>query len=855
QRGRPQRLACHCAFLALDMDAPTNAPFIYLNGTSLPSDALADFTATAPSQGAPVYTGSALRAAELPVLAVPQEAVATQRVAEPSSAPANKAAAAAYPTGPRRVVYSYMDAYRFNRQLSPDDLVFTSHFEGGNLLTAARVLPSDSGVALAPPPGAGGGDAPPVEYDLFMAPDIHSPSHRQWFCFAVSNMAPGQPYRFHIANHAKTRSLYGSAGMTPLLFSFAEWRDPTSRRGWHRLTSRAGDPCIGYFRAPPPSTLPQDASHMGSARSHILSFTVTFSHPRDVAVVAMAWPYGYAQHMAHLSALQRRAGSCLTRSTLTRTLAGNVCDILTIADKGRTLLPLGRRQALVFSARVHPGEANASWVMRGLLEAVTGPTPSARWIRRHYVTYVVPMLNPDGVINGHHRTNLAGLDLNRQWAEPSRERSPTVWHLRALLLSLARQRRGPVLFTDFHGHSRRRNVFMFGGSCAAGDASRLLPLLLARLAPDFSMEGCSFALSAAKAGTARGAMFAALPSATSYTIEASFAGASGGARAHEHFTPLSLEETGAHFVAALHDLVCLWKQRPVAAWAAGVHALLHRSKALAAAGLPWPVVLRAPAEEAAATAWANVLRWGGRAVTPSGAKREGGADTEPVNAARLARWRFQWRLLRAAAAPGARLSEEAAAVARVYKEHADAHPDKFPCDTFRSLQVQAEQGTPRDPEALPEKDLPGDPAASSERESHRAVAVCERAPLPRPRRTPPVPDWRHAHRPAAFLLLALQMSGAVMTTVAWMLRASVAATFAGHGALAFGVNDKWLKYMSVAGFSASTSRQLMPVIGVVDMVVAALALWPSVDPALFAWAALWGISTALMRPLAGEGVL
>lgn len=99
------------------------------------------------------------------------------------------------------------------------------------------------------------------------------------------------------------------------------------------------------------------------------------------------------------------------------------------------------------------------------------------------------------------------------------------------------------------------------------------------------------------------------------------------------------------------------------------------------------------------------------------------------------------------------------------------------------------------------------------------------------------------------------MSGTVMTTVAWMLRASVAATFAGHGALAFGVNDKWLKYMSVAGFSASTSRQLMPIIGVVDMVVAALAMWPSVDPALFAWAALWGASTALMRPLAGEGVL
>jgi murein tripeptide amidase MpaA len=28
---------------------------------------------------------------------------------------------------------------------------------------------------------------------------------------------------------------------------------------------------------------------------------------------------------------------------------------------------------------------------------------------------VIPMVNPDGVIYGNFRTNLAGLDLNRQW--------------------------------------------------------------------------------------------------------------------------------------------------------------------------------------------------------------------------------------------------------------------------------------------------------------------------------------------------------------------------------------------------------------------------------------------------------
>ena len=39
----------------------------------------------------------------------------------------------------------------------------------------------------------------------------------------------------------------------------------------------------------------------------------------------------------------------------------------------------------------------------------------------------VPMLNPDGVVNGNHRCSLSGRDLNREWTRPDRCLYPEVW--------------------------------------------------------------------------------------------------------------------------------------------------------------------------------------------------------------------------------------------------------------------------------------------------------------------------------------------------------------------------------------------------------------------------------------------
>lgn len=109
-------------------------------------------------------------------------------------------------------------------------------------------------------------------------------------------------------------------------------------------------------------------------------------------------------------------------------------------------------------ARQHPGESMAEHWMEGALDMLTDPTdPHARLLRETCRIHVVPNCNPDGSYRGHLRTNFAGVNLNREWHEPSAERSPEV-----LAIRNAMDETGVHWAIDVHGDEAISAAFIAG---------------------------------------------------------------------------------------------------------------------------------------------------------------------------------------------------------------------------------------------------------------------------------------------------------------------------------------------------------------------------------------------------------
>jgi len=214
------------------------------------------------------------------------------------------------------------------------------------------------------------------------------------------------------------------------------------------------------------------------ADSRYAGGVLSFTHEAQGDAVWFAYfaPYSMERHADLVAQTAEQPGVSLT--SLGRTLDGREMDCLTLGEG-----PLN----VWLYARQHPGESMAEWWMEGALDALTDPAdPIARSLRQKATFRIVPNMNPDGSFRGHLRTNAAGVNLNREWHAPSREKSPEV-----LCVRDAMDKTGVDFAMDVHGDEAIAAVFLAGfeGIAAATEKqsalyARYQDALVART-PDF----------------------------------------------------------------------------------------------------------------------------------------------------------------------------------------------------------------------------------------------------------------------------------------------------------------------------------------------------------------------------------
>jgi murein tripeptide amidase MpaA len=175
----------------------------------------------------------------------------------------------------------------------------------------------------------------------------------------------------------------------------------------------------------------------------------------DCIYFAYFEPYSYEQH---LDLLGSAAASPLVQlERLGSTVQGRDMTLLRVTSTHGTLQDDGKKKVWLI-ARQHSGESMAEWFAEGFLERLLDMDDSvSRVLLERCVFYVVPNMNPDGAVLGNLRTNAAGANLNREWLEPSMEKSPEVALVRQKML-----RTGVDLCLDAHGDEGLPYNFVVG---------------------------------------------------------------------------------------------------------------------------------------------------------------------------------------------------------------------------------------------------------------------------------------------------------------------------------------------------------------------------------------------------------
>lgn len=302
-------------------------------------------------------------------------------------------------------------------------------FEGGRI--ELRGGATTSAVHAGPPSSSRGGE----HHAVLAIPADGKTSYRQWFAFDAIG-APLATQRLLIENAGACTWGDAFGGLYKVFASYDHER-------WFRVDTTFVDGRLAFSHTPMAGGRVRYAYYPPYASSRLARVLV------DVRASSLA---------------SEGKAAC---KPLVTTARGGQLHHVEIGD------PSPGAKHLWIIAQQHPGEPMAGWFVEGLVERLLTRDPAdaavASLLGRARV-HVVPRMNPDGCALGNHRTNEAGLDLNREWGSAD-TKSVEVRAVRDAIKAS-----GAALFLDVHGDERLPYVFAQPSDRYAARAPRIRTL-------------------------------------------------------------------------------------------------------------------------------------------------------------------------------------------------------------------------------------------------------------------------------------------------------------------------------------------------------------------------------------------
>ncbi|MDP8914063.1 MAG: carboxypeptidase family protein, partial [Pseudomonadota bacterium] len=183
--------------------------------------------------------------------------------------------------------------------------------------------------------------------------------------------------------------------------------------------------------------------------------------------------------------------------------------------------------------------------------------PVSRRLRQKASFHLIPNMNPDGSKRGHLRTNAVGVNLNREWHEPSRERSPEVLYVRNEM-----DKTGVDFAMDVHGDEAIAANFLAGFEGIPSLKKEQQQLFnrfsdeLVRISPDFqTQKGYEIPAPGQANLSMSTAQLAERFGAISMTLEMPFKDNDDLPDAHEGWSPDRSRLLGRSCLDALHAII------------------------------------------------------------------------------------------------------------------------------------------------------------------------------------------------------------------------------------------------------------------------------------------------------------